>query len=187
MGFSSGHHSQSRGLGADTDLRLFTMEVEYVEARIREAQRSKQKPHGTNPDCQERYVYLRYSLIKNSWAGRKGHFPAKLARFPPVAHWLIEVRSIKSEPGLCQGNKLAARVSYRSLGRQTPVPRQIKVSERKKARKQPHSRDEEIDDLGEHVDGSSDKNSKDTVQVRATTFAVECTRLNLSEESTMSG
>lgn len=106
-------HQSIHGLGGVTDFKLFTMEVEYVVPRIIEAQKPKQEPHGTNPDRQQRCVYLRRSPLKKSWAGRKGRFLAKLARFPPVAHWLIRARSTISEPGLTWEIKPVKKTGWR--------------------------------------------------------------------------
>ena len=159
MGFPSEHlHPQSRGLGVVTDFKLFIMEVEYIVPRIIEAQKPKQEQHGTNPDRQQRYVYLRRSPLKKSWVGRKGRFLAKLARYPPLAHWLIEVRSTKSEPGpiweIKPVKETGWRLEYRTGRWEDPSPRHIKVSEKKLGTTT--LTDKEIDDLGEYIDGSSE-------------------------------
>ncbi|KAL8816253.1 MAG: hypothetical protein Q9191_008362 [Dirinaria sp. TL-2023a] len=65
----------------------------------------------TNPQGNERGVYLRRKPLKQSWNGKKRYL-SKLARYPPIAHWAIEIRIPGSSSGLVWEIKPVAATNW---------------------------------------------------------------------------
>ena len=88
----------------------------------------------TNPQGNERDVYLRRKSLKQSWNGKKRYL-SKLARYPPIAHWAIEIRIPGSSSGLVWEIKPVAATDWEleyDFGRWEYLsPKHIKASEKK--------------------------------------------------------
>ena len=88
----------------------------------------------TNPQGDERDVFLRRKPVKQSWNGKR-RFRSKLARYPPIAHWAIEIRIPGASLGLVWEIKPVAATSWEleyDFGRWEYLsPNHIKASEKK--------------------------------------------------------
>ena len=88
----------------------------------------------TNPQRNERDVFLRRKPLKQSWKGKR-RFRSKLARYPPLAHWAIEIRIPGSSSGLVWEIKPVVATNWEleyDFGRwEYSNPNHIKASEKK--------------------------------------------------------
>lgn len=88
----------------------------------------------TNPQGNERRVYLRRKPLQASWNG-KSRYLSKLARYPPIAHWAIEIRVPGSSSGLVWEIKPVRTTDWEleyDFGRwEYSSPKHIKASEKK--------------------------------------------------------
>ena len=88
----------------------------------------------TNPQGKKRDVFLRRKPLKQSWRGKTRHL-SKFARYPPIAHWAIEIRTSDSPSGLVWEIKPVAATNWEldyDFGRwEYSSPKHIKASEKK--------------------------------------------------------
>ena len=125
----------------------------------------------TNPQGNERGVFLRRKPLKQSWNGKR-RFRSKLARYPPIAHWAIEIRTQDSPSGLVWEIKPVAATNWEleyDFGRwEYSSPNHIKASEKKLGTTT--LTDKEIDKKGTYARATSIKSLQANIVGDSTIF-----------------